>query len=166
MDSSETAASTELISATIPGAARERELAPQTTMRKILELGALALTLLIGTLQAAVLFCANVVGYYLRRVRRPLAAYIASWIVHKVLVAVCEDVQGLEVRIDAESSLALLRGEVTGVTIVASKVRLLDVSVADVGIFTDDVRFVQRSTTNGTLTERLKYALRATAGAY
>jgi len=33
------------------------------------------------------------------------------------------------VRVDAKSSLALLRGEVTGVTIMASRVRLLDVSV-------------------------------------
>ena len=160
-DSPGPAASAAFVSTPMPGAVSKLAL---QTLRKVLELSVLALTLLIGALQTVALFLFNVVGYYTRRVRRPLASYIASWIVHKVLVAVCEDVQGLEVRVDAETSLALLRGEVTGVTIVASKVRLLDVSVADVGIFTDDVRFVQNSI-NGTLTERLWHALKETAGA-
>ena len=114
-----------------------------SVLRKAFEVSVILMTFLVGLVRGTLGLCASVLGYYMQRKRRPFAAYIASWIVHKVLVSVCEDVQGLQVRVDAESSLALLRGEVTGVTIMASRVTLLDVSVGDVGIYTDDVRFVQ-----------------------
>ena len=114
-----------------------------SVLRKAFEVSVILMTFLVGLVRGTLGLCASVLGYYMQRKRRPFAAYLASWIVHKVLVSVCEDVQGLQVRVDAESSLALLRGEVTGVTIMASRVTLLDVSVGDVGIYTDDVRFVQ-----------------------
>lgn len=128
--------------------------------QKLFSLLATALTLLFGLLQGTLIFMWNVLGYYFRRKRRPVASYIASWIVHKVLMSVCEDVQGLQVRVDATSSMALLRGEVTGITIMASRVRLLDVSVGNVGIYTDDVHFVQGSQ-NESLTSRLLAAIGA-----
>jgi len=49
----------------------------------------------------------------------------------------------MRVRVDAESSLSLLRGEVAGVSITADMVRLLNVSVSgEVGIYTDSFRFI------------------------
>jgi len=79
----------------------------------------------------------------LQPLRRPFVARVTSWIVEQVLYRVCDDVRGLEVRVDADSSLALLRGEITGISITASYVRLLDVSISgDVGIYTDSIRFV------------------------
>jgi hypothetical protein len=129
-------------------------------VQKLFSLLATALTLLFGLLQGTLIFMWNVLGYYFRRKRRPVASYIASWIVHKVLMSVCEDVQGLQVRVDATSSMALLRGEVTGITIMASRVRLLDVSVGNVGIYTDDVHFVQGSQ-NESLASRLLAAIGA-----
>jgi hypothetical protein len=125
-----------------------------TVLRKIVHGCVAALTVLTGFVFGALKLAANVFNYYFQRKRRPIAAYIASWIVHRVLVSVCQEVKGLQVRVDAESSLKLLGGEVTGITIMASRVRLLDVSVGDVGIYTDDVRFVQAAR-NGSLSEKL-----------
>ena len=133
--------------------------------QKLFSLLATALTLLFGLLQGTLIFMWNVLGYYFRRKRRPVASYIASWIVHKVLMSVCEDVQGLQVRVDATSSMALLRGEVTGITIMASRVRLLDVSVGNVGIYTDDVHFVQGSQ-NESLASRLLAAIGAISSSH
>ncbi len=137
---------------TPPGEASgvDREL---TLLRKIVHGCVAAMTVLAGFVLGASQLAFNVMNYFIQRKRRPMAAYIASWIVHRVLVSVCEEVRGLQVRVDAESSLKLLGGEVTGITIMASRVRLLDVSVGDVGIYTDDVRFVQAAT-NGSLSEQ------------
>jgi len=124
-----------------------------TSLRKIMHGCVAVMTVLVGFVLGASQLAFNVLNYFIQRKRRPMAAYIASWIVHRVLVSVCEEVQGLQVRVDAESSLKLLGGEVTGITIMASRVRLLDVSVGDVGIYTDDVRFVQTAR-NGSLSEQ------------
>jgi hypothetical protein len=47
-----------------------------------------------------------------KKPRRPLAARLTSWIVEKILHKVTDQVENLRVRVDAESSLALLRGEI------------------------------------------------------
>jgi hypothetical protein len=47
-----------------------------------------------------------------KKPRRPVAARLTSWIVERILHKVTDQLENLRVRVDAESSLALLRGEI------------------------------------------------------